>query len=291
MAQPVMRKTWAAAALSLSLALAACGGGTGSDTLAPAAPKGYGPAQLYHPTANPTGHVLQEGDTGVVILQPAAQGALQIWFDVADASTYGVELEDEDLATLSRVQITDTNGHVRLAVTPQQRQASADLAVGRYVLHMEPSAAYAQTMPMFIRFESEPAATGSPVAKADFGHVLGTVFTRSCINCDLRGAHLALLLLYEAQLFRSNLSGANLANAIMTRADLRETDLSNADLRGTNLSHANLRAANLTNADLRGANLLSANLETGRLRGAKLGGATWPNGRVCSQSSFPGECN
>lgn len=285
----MMRKTWAAAALSL--ALAACGGGTGSDTLASAAPKGYGPAQLYHPAANPAGHVLQEGDTGVVLLQPAAQDALQIWFDVADASTYGVELEDEDLATLSRVQITDATGQVRLAATPQQRRASTDLAAGRYVLHMEPSATHAQTTPMFIRFESEPAAANGLVAKADFGHVLGTVFTRSCINCDLRGAHLALLLLYDAQLFRSNLSGANLANAILTRADLRETALSGADLHGANLSNANLRLANLTNADLRGANLLSANLETGRLRGAKLGGATWPNGRVCSQSSFPGECN
>lgn len=283
----MMRKTWATAALAL--VLAACGGGTtgaaDGNPPAPTAPRGYGPTQLYHPTANPAGRVLQEGDTGIVLLQPAAQGALQVWFDTADASTYGVELEDEDLATLARVQIADAAGQVRLAVTPQQRQASADLAAGRYVLRMEPSATHTQATPMFIRFESAPAT------KADFGHVLRTVFTRDCSDCDLRGAHLALLLLHDAQLSRANLSGANLVNAFLKGTDLSSANLSGADLRNANLSNANLRLANLTSADLRGASLLNANLETGLLRGAKLGGAIWPNGRVCAQSSFPGECN
>lgn len=287
----MMRKSWIAAALSLSLA--ACGGG--SDIPVATAPKGYGPDQLYHPTANAKGHVLQEGETGIVLLQPAGKGMLQIWFDLGESSTYAVELEDEDLATLSRVQIHDANGRVRLAVTPQQRRANTDLEAGRYALHIEASATQVQTTPMFIRFEAQPNEVSSMVTKADFIHVLATVFTRSCINCDLRGAHLAFLLLYDAQLFRSNLSGANLVNANLTRANLRETDLSSADLRGANLSYANLsyanlRAADLDHADLRGANMLGANLQTGRLRGARLNGTLWPDGRVCSQSSPPGEC-
>lgn len=287
-------KTLAAAALVL--VLAACGGGTtdsaDSNPSAPTAPKGYGPAQLYHPVANPQGHVLQEGDTGIVPLPSAGSvEPLQVWFDLAQGSLFGAELEDEDLASIARVQLAHAaTGQVFLSVDPQQRQATADLLAGRYVLRVEPSVTHTQALPMFIRFESEPTNQSLRMVKADFGHVLGTVFTRSCIHCDLSGAHLALLLLFEAQLMRSNLSGANLWGATLVRADLRETNLSGANLQNAQLYSANLRGANLANADLRGANLANANLNWTNLQGARLGGATWPNGRVCAPNSFPGEC-
>ena len=46
-------------ALALALVLSACGGGS----VEPVTQKGFGPSQLYDPARNPTGRVLQEGDT------------------------------------------------------------------------------------------------------------------------------------------------------------------------------------------------------------------------------------
>ena len=88
-------------ALALALVLSACGGGS----VEPVTQKGFGPSQLYDPARNPTGRVLQEGDTGIVML--GGSGPQQVWFEIGEAATYGVELEDEDLATLGHLEIAD----------------------------------------------------------------------------------------------------------------------------------------------------------------------------------------
>ncbi|MBH1965493.1 MAG: hypothetical protein I8H77_14205 [Comamonadaceae bacterium] len=104
----------AAVTLFLALTLAACGGSgdhENSDAVGDA--KGFGPTQLYDPDTNPAGHLLKEGDTGIVFMHQlpgASPAALRIWFEVANASTYALEMEEEDLALLSRVHVTDTDG-------------------------------------------------------------------------------------------------------------------------------------------------------------------------------------
>ncbi len=55
-------------ALALALVLSACGGGS----VEPVTQKGFGPSQLYDPARNPTGRVLQEGDTLVLSGHPTA---------------------------------------------------------------------------------------------------------------------------------------------------------------------------------------------------------------------------
>jgi uncharacterized protein YjbI with pentapeptide repeats len=83
--------------------------------------------------------------------------------------------------------------------------------------------------------------------------------TKSCEQCNLRGANLSGL----------DLSGCN---------------LSRAQLVGTQLAGANLSGANLT-----GANLIDANLSGANLAGADLSGARWTDGTVCKAGSV-GEC-
>ena len=104
-------------ALALALALSACGG-----SVEPVTQKGFGPSQLYDPARNPTGRVLQEGDTGIVML--GGSGPQQVWFEIGEAATYGVELEDEDLATLARLEIADASGQTLAWADATQRAAS-----------------------------------------------------------------------------------------------------------------------------------------------------------------------
>ena len=105
-------------ALALALVLSACGGGS----VEPVTQKGFGPSQLYDPARNPTGRVLQEGDTGIVML--GGSGPQQVWFEIGEAATYGVELEDEDLATLGRLEIADASGQTLAWADATQRAAS-----------------------------------------------------------------------------------------------------------------------------------------------------------------------
>ena len=105
-------------ALALALALSACGGGS----VEPVTQKGFGPSQLYDPARNPTGRVLQEGDTGIVM--HGGSGPQQVWFEIGEAATYGVELEDEDLATLARLEIADASGQTLAWADATQRAAS-----------------------------------------------------------------------------------------------------------------------------------------------------------------------
>ena len=104
-------------ALALALVLSACGGGS----VEPVTQKGFGPSQLYDPACNPTGRVLQEGDTGIVML--GGSGPQQVWFEIGEAATYGVELEDEDLATLARLEIADASGQTLAWADAAQRTA------------------------------------------------------------------------------------------------------------------------------------------------------------------------
>lgn len=271
------------ATLALALALSACGGGS-LDTVTP---KGFGPSQLYDPARNPAGRVLQEGDTGIVLLGGA--GPQQVWFEIGEAATYGVELEDEDLTTLGRLEIADASGQTLAWADAAHRAASADLAPGRHVLRLAAApAAPAEGTPLFIRFGAGSAKAGT--AKANGWDVLSTVFTKTCLDCDLRGAHLALLLLYDANLRGARLNDANLSQAHLMRADLSQTVLQQANLERANLEAANLRGADLRRANLRGANLRNANLFGASLAGADFRGATWMDGRICAAASFAGEC-
>ncbi|MET4578584.1 pentapeptide repeat-containing protein [Ottowia thiooxydans] len=281
--------------LFLALTLAACGGSGGHDiSNAVGDAKGFGPTQLYDPDTNPGGHVLKEGDTGIIFLQQraaASPAALRIWFDVANASTYGLEMEEEDLALLSRVHVTDADGRSMVAVDPAHRMASADLSPGRYALHLTgASNGNAESVPLFVRFEAQQVAAPGSASKAGFVEVLSTVFAKSCIACDLRGAHLALLLLYDADLSLAYLNGANLSQANLVRANLKNTTLSSANLEGANLENANLELASLRGANLRKANLRGANLRSVDLSEAQLEGATWVDGRICASSSPLGQC-
>ena len=270
-------------ALALALALSACGGGS----LEPVTQKGFGPSQLYDPARNPTGRVLQEGDTGIVML--GGSGPQQVWFEIGEAATYGVELEDEDLATLGHLEIADASGQTLAWADATQRAASASLAPGRHVLRLAAApAAPAEGTPLFIRFGAGSAKAST--AKANGWDVLSTVFTKACPECDLRGAHLALLLLYDANLRGARLNDANLSQTHLMRADLRQTVLQQANLERANLEEANLSGADLRRANLHGANLRNAKLFGANLAGADFRGATWMDGRTCAAASFPGEC-
>jgi len=321
-------------ALALTLLLTACGGGDGGTLAtdasavptpaaptAPAAPlaqKGFGPTELYDPGTNPTGHVLQEGDTGIVFVpQAGAAGAaeLQVWFEIARASTYAFEMEDEDLAALTRVDVGDAAGQVLLSVDADHRLASATLAPGRYALRLIASATNPETMPLFIRFGDDdtqmkqPATTGELVPRFE-PHSL---FAKDCVGCNLRGANLSraylggsnlsganlsgtLLLgtnLFGANLSGANLSGANLTSAHMLQANLGEANLSGANLTGAMLVAANLSRANLEDVILQRAILEQANLSgatlSGNLSGALLARAVWVDGRTCGWPSI-GQC-
>ena len=46
-----------------------------------------------------TGRVLQEGDTGIILL--GGNGLQQVWFEIGETDSYGMEVEGEDLATLA----------------------------------------------------------------------------------------------------------------------------------------------------------------------------------------------
>ena len=139
----------------LALALSACGGGS----VEPVTQKGFGPSQLYDPARNPTGRVLQEGDTGIVML--GGSGPQQVWFEIGEAATYGVELEDEDLATLGHLEIADASGQTLAWADAAQRTASADLAPGRYVMRLAPAAtAPAEGTALFLHFDADEAEAG-----------------------------------------------------------------------------------------------------------------------------------
>jgi hypothetical protein len=99
-----------------------------------------------------------------------------------------------------------------------------------------------------------------PVGAENASQVRQLLSSKTCANCDLRGADLR-----GAKLGNANLQGADL-----TRANLRGADLTGADLSGTDLRHADLRGANLSYAKLDDADLRGANLEGANLRGTDL---------------------
>ncbi|MCS7226894.1 MAG: pentapeptide repeat-containing protein [Gloeomargarita sp. SKYB31] len=105
-----------------------------------------------------------------------------------------------------------------------------------------------------------------PVRAEDAAQVRQLLHTKTCTNCDLRGADLRGARLSNANLQGSDLTRANLRGADLVGADLSNTDLRGADLRGANLSYAKLDGADLRGANLDGANLRGTELE-GRRRG------------------------
>lgn len=262
-----------------------CGG---SDAPEPVAPKGFGPSQLYDPASNPTGRVLQEGDTGIVF--PGASGLQPVWFETAEAGTYGFELEDEDLAVLSRVEVASASGQTLLSVDAGHRLASADLAPGRYVLRLAAApTAPAEGTPLFIRFGTgSPAEKAAKTAKADADPLRQLVQLNACPYCDLSGArldgarlsgadlhHINLrgAILRRATLVGANLEGANLVSASLRQANLAKANLSGADLLDASLNEAYLPHSNLAEAQLRRASLEGARMEYANLAGANLAGA------------------
>lgn len=300
-----------AAAAVLTLALSACGGAS-----EPVVPQGFGPSQLYDPASNPTGRVLQEEDTDVVFL--GAAGA-QVWFEVAEAATYGFVLEDEDLDTLSRLEVAGANGLTLAWADAAHRAASAELIPGRYVLRLAANADGAEAAPLFIRFGgggallAASAAKRLPINSAEARSLL--LQSKACLECNLNGVELAGADLANAVLFGASLQKANLSKANLSKADLREANLGgarlddaqlpnaklmHARLGGASLAGAALQQADLTVADLRQANLAGArfdgaNLEGANLQGAQTGGAsfaganliaaTWVDGRICIEHS------
>ena len=272
-------------ALALALALSACGGGS----VEPVTQKGFGPSQLYDPARNPTGRVLQEGDTGIVML--GGSGPQQVWFEIDEAAAYGVELEDEDLATLARVEVADASGQTLAWADAAQRTASADLAPGRYVMRLAPAAtAPDEGTALFLHFDADEAEAGggakAGAAKtAEAGRKLLQI--GACMGCDLRGAillgaDLRKADLRHANLRDANLHGANLAGANAAGADFRRAKLQAANLSGTNLASADLAGAYLFGANLAGADLSGVDLVKVNLTGVDLRGATLPDGRICA---------
>ena len=271
-------------ALALALVLSACGGGS----VEPVTQKGFGPSQLYDPACNPTGRVLQEGDTGIVML--GGSGPQQVWFEIGEAATYGVELEDEDLATLGHLEIADASGQTLAWADAAQRTASADLAPGRYVMRLAPAAtAPAKGTALFLHFDADEAEAGG-------GAKAGTAKTAeagpklqigACMGCNLSGAILLGADLRKADLRHAilrdaNLHGANLAGANAAGADFRRAKLQAANLSGTNLASADLAGAYLFGANLAGADLSGVDLVKVNLTGVDLRGATLPDGRICA---------
>ena len=272
-------------ALALALVLSACGGGS----VEPVTQKGFGPSQLYDPARNPTGRVLQEGDTGIVML--GGSGPQQVWFEIGEAATYGVELEDEDLATLGHLEIADASGQTLAWADAAQRTASADLAPGRYVMRLAPAAtAPDEGTALFLHFDADEAEAGggakAGAAKtAEAGRKLLQI--GACMGCDLRGAillgaDLRKADLRHANLRDANLHGANLAGANAAGADFRRAKLQAANLSGTNLASADLAGAYLFGANLAGADLSGVDLVKVNLTGVDLRGATLPDGRICA---------
>ena len=292
-------------ALALALVLSACGGGS----VEPVTQKGFGPSQLYDPARNPTGRVLQEGDTGIVML--GGSGPQQVWFEIGEAATYGVELEDDDLAALARVEVADASGQTLAWADAAQRTASADLAPGRYVMRLAPAAtAPAEGTALFLHFDADEAEAGGgakagtakaleaerkllparrrpppfvPIDTAEAERKLLQI--GACMGCDLRGAkleganlrnadlrhvHLSGTNLRSADLRHANLLGANLGYADLFRANLAGANAVGADFDGANLHATNLSGTNLASADLAGAHLIGTNLAGADLRGANL---------------------
>ena len=271
-------------ALALALVLSACGGGS----VEPVTQKGFGPSQLYDPARNPTGRVLQEGDTGIVML--GGSGPQQVWFEIDEAAAYGVELEDDDLAALARVEVADASGQTLAWADAAQRTASADLAPGRYVMRLAPAAtAPAKGTALFLHFDADEAEAGG-------GAKAGTAKTAeagpklqigACMGCNLSGAILLGADLRKADLRHAilrdaNLHGANLAGANAAGADFRRAKLQAANLSGTNLASADLAGAYLFGANLAGADLSGVDLVKVNLTGVDLRGATLPDGHICA---------
>ncbi|SFU84192.1 Pentapeptide repeat-containing protein [Paenacidovorax caeni] len=270
-------------ALALALVLSACGGGS----VEPVTQKGFGPSQLYDPARNPTGRVLQEGDTGIVML--GGSGPQQVWFEIGEAATYGVELEDEDLATLARVEVANASGQTLAWADAAQRTASADLAPGRYVMRLAPAAtAPAEGTALFLHFDADEAEAGAKAGTAKTAEAgRKSLQIGACMGCDLRGAILLGADLRKADLRKAdlrdaNLHGANLAGANAAGADFRRAKLQAANLSGTNLASADLAGAYLFGANLAGADLSGVDLVKVNLTGVDLRGATLPDGRICA---------
>jgi uncharacterized protein YjbI with pentapeptide repeats len=90
------------------------------------------------------------------------------------------------------------------------------------------------------------------------------------IQPDLRGAKLAEMYLFGANLAGADLSGADLHQADLSRADLDRAILRSADLNGALLNGATLRGADLGASDAVAASFVSADLSEARLNGATL---------------------
>ncbi|WP_296223962.1 pentapeptide repeat-containing protein [Ralstonia sp. UBA689] len=278
---------WPVAA-ALALLLAACGGdGSGTDVgTTPTPPavvqKGFGPAQLYNPSTNPNGHVLQEGDTGIVFLPQASIAAAteqQVWFEIADASTYAFEMQDEDLTILAKMEVNDATGQPHVTVDADHRFASAMLAPGRYALRLVASPASRETPPLFIRFSGEATQASQAGAfrklaqRAGDRHLFPGISPRTCVGCDLSGAYLKNMDLRQADLSGATLRAANLEGANLSDANLSGANLERANLALALLKGASLERVSLERADLSWVNLSETSLKGAKFRDAFLGGA------------------
>lgn len=102
-------------------------------------------------------------------------------------------------------------------------------------------------------------------------------------SADLRGTHFEGSILANANLHRAGFGKWRGCNSHLEWSNMVGANLSEADLTESDLTGANLENANLTNADLTAANLRSANFSGAKMEGTRLSGAvanqytTWPD--------------
>jgi uncharacterized protein YjbI with pentapeptide repeats len=89
-------------------------------------------------------------------------------------------------------------------------------------------------------------------------------------SANLRGAHLARAVLFEANLRAANLGQVHLEDAVLPCADLSRAYLADAHLQRANLHSARMEGANLSGAHLEETNLGDVHMEEADLRGAHL---------------------
>ena len=150
-----------------------------------------------------------------------------------------ISLEIGEDATIGSLSIEDTISGEISTFTKDDEGATYSFKAGNFYEYCVTHDGFEkEDQAHFIRFESDESQDSKLRFNQDDIDTLK--LTKSCTDCDLRGAILTFLQLPEA-----NLSGAHLNDA-----SLFGTNLTNADLRGTHLSSVNLEEATLDYATI-----------------------------------------
>lgn len=291
----------------VALALLGCGGndnngsssgngGNSGAVVTPARQYGVTENELYDPVNHKGGIVVGHG-SGLVTLQlepPAGPPAPlvgdtavvaldEMWFDVDKKGSVNLTLTEQNLAAVSRLEITNANGALLLWADTAQRQATGQLEPGRYRLRLRAAPAGTAAVSVWVWLGGAPSQTNDDD--------LSRLSTGNCVDCYLAGADLT-----GYKLRGINLAGADLRQAVLASVpgglSLAGTDLmtiyigggdstgmDGADLSGTNLTAARLDGAIMSGpgnspANLSGANLIAASMTDLYLPYANLSGAS-----------------